>query len=269
MPTMANINIDNFPLFCMFKGEWGTRKSTQAMSFPGPQYWVSWDNKMEGIYLPMKLWGVDPSTIHYDDYNDWGKVETKLKRFQVECPYKTIVIDNISSGGDAINSQTLATKQGSTTKDGAAAGKSIGGIAVNTMEDFNAEASAFQSLTKILRDVRAYHKVNIILIAHVVQIMQRTSDNKTHISRSIVTGGQKAAAKIPAYCHEVYHFNMKGDFGEPKYSILTSHSRDDFARTCLPLDKEIVFEDKPIYQSYILPALKSLKDMKSALPQKF
>jgi hypothetical protein len=48
---MANMNEVNFnSLYCMFKGEPGTRKSTQALSFPGPQYWFSWDRKMNGIY---------------------------------------------------------------------------------------------------------------------------------------------------------------------------------------------------------------------------
>ena len=61
MPTMESTSFDS--LYCMFKGEPGTRKSTQALSFPGPQYWFSWDRKMNGIYLPMKKWGIDPKTI--------------------------------------------------------------------------------------------------------------------------------------------------------------------------------------------------------------
>jgi len=268
MPTMEDANFDS--LFVMMKGEWGTRKSTQALSFPTPQYWFAFDQKMEGIYLPMKLWGIDPKEIHYDDYNDFNKAEAKLKSLQVKCPYKTIVLDNVSAQGDAINSQTLLVKSGTTRQSGEEAGKRIAGIPVNTIEDFNAEASAFQSTMKMLKDIQKFHKVNIIIIAHVRLVDYKTPGGITHFSRSIVTGGKQAAAKIPTYCQEVYHFNMKGDFtADKQYSLLTHHSGDDFARTSLPLEKEIIFGDKPLYSEWIVPAIKRVKEMKSMLPKKF
>ena len=48
MPTMDSVTFFD-ALYCMFKGEPGTRKSTQALSFPGPQYWFSWDRKMNRV----------------------------------------------------------------------------------------------------------------------------------------------------------------------------------------------------------------------------
>ena len=75
MPDMTSVNFD--ALYVLLKGEPGTRKSTQALSFPGPQYWFSWDRKMNGIYLPMKKWGLDPKNITFDDYDDWSKAKTK------------------------------------------------------------------------------------------------------------------------------------------------------------------------------------------------
>lgn len=267
MPTMENIKLDS--LYCLFKGEPGTRKSTQALSFPKPQYWFSFDEKMEALKLPMKLWGINPKDITYDDYNDWNKAEEKLKRFQVECPFKTIVVDTVTSMGDATNSQTLKIKSGTTTQAGAEAGKRIAGIPVNTMEDFNAETAVFQSLLKLTKDISKFHKVNIILIAHVIQTDYKSPNGVTHVSRSIVTGVKKIAAKIPGRCHEVYHFNMKGDFTDKLYSVLTTHSGDDFARTILPLEKEIVFGDLPLYDKYIIPAMKKLDTMETALPQSF
>lgn len=265
MPKLDTVTFDS--LYCMFKGEPGTRKSTQALSFPTPQYWVSWDQKMEGLYLPGKKWGVDMNQVEFDDYNNWNKVEEKIKKLQSSCPYKTIVIDSITSGGDSINAQTLVLKSGTTKQDGAEAGKRIAGIPVNTQEDFNAESSAFQSLIRITKDIHKYHKVNIILIAHVIQTDYKTAGGATHISRSIVTGAKKISAKIPAYCHEVYHFNMKGDFTDKRYSVLTTHSGDDFARTILPLEKEIVFDDDPLYAKWIVPAIEKLKKMEA--PKKF
>lgn len=257
MPNMNDVNFD--ALYCMFKGEPGTRKSTQALSFPGPQYWFSWDRKMNGIYLPMRKWGIDPKTISFDDYDDWTKARTKLEQFQVNCPYKTLVIDSITSAADMTLRQTMKVKYGTTRKSGATAGKLVAGIAVNEIEDYNAESSALQELQSLTKDINAFHGVNVILIAHVVKAEYRdTTKNVTHISRQIVTAGKNVAAKLPAYCLEVYHFNIKRGFIEGAggdYSLLTEHTGDDFARTALGLDKEIVFGDKPLYDTWIKPAI--------------
>lgn len=262
MPTMDSTNFDS--LYCMFKGEPGTRKSTQALSFPGPQYWFSWDRKMNGIFLPMKKWGIDPKTIEYDDYDDWNKPKMKLEKLQVSCPYKTIVIDSITSMADMTLRQTNRLKYGTTRKSGEAAGKLVGGIAVNEIEDYNAESSALQELIALTKDINMYHGVNVILIAHVIKAEYRdTSKKTTHISRQIVTAGKNVAAKIPAYCGEVYHFNIKTGFVEGQggdYTLLTEHTGDDFARSALGLSKEIIFGDKPLYDTYIKPAIAALRN---------
>jgi hypothetical protein len=248
MPTMESIDFQS--LFCLFKGVWGTRKSTQALSFPKPQYWFSFDQKMGGIYTPMKLWGIDPKLVTYDDYNalslSWNKAEEKMKSFRSGCPFKTIVVDHIGAVGDAINGQTIKEKAGSTNKGGEESGRRIGGIPINTIEDYKAETSALRSM-------------NIILIAHVQPEFTKESDpNQMNI---IVTGARQAAYKLPGHCQEVYHFQMKGDFSaEPKYSLLTSTSRNNFARTSLMIDKEIVFENDSLYDKYLVPAMKKTKE---------
>lgn len=263
MANMEQVNFDS--LYCMFKGEPGTRKSTQALSFPTPQYWFSWDRKMNGIYLPMRKWGIDPKLIQFDDYEDWNKPKAKLERFQTECPFKTLVFDSITSMADMTLRQTVKMKYGVTRSSGAAAGKLIAGIAVNEIEDYNAESAALQELIALTKDINAFHKVNVILIAHVVQAEYRsTTQNVTHISRQIVTAGKKVAPKIPAYCGEVYHFNIKKGFQEGQggdYSLLTEHTGDDFARTALGMDKEIVFGDKPLYDTWIKPAIAKMATM--------
>jgi AAA domain len=257
MPTMESVGFDG--LYCMFKGEPGTRKSTQALSFPGPQYWLSWDRKMNGIKLPMRKWGIDPKTVVFDDYDDWTAGKKKLEQLQVSCPYKTIVIDSITSMADMTLRQTTRLKYGVTRASGATAGKLIAGIAVNEIEDYNAESAALQELIALTKDINSYHKVNIILIAHVVKAEYRDTTKKTtHISRQIVTAGKNVAAKLPAYCGEVYHFNIKSGMQEGAggdYTLLTTHTGDDFARTALDLPAEVVFNDKPIYDTYIKPAI--------------
>lgn len=259
MPTLDAVKLES--LYCLFKGEPGTRKSAAALSFPGPQYWFSFDRKMDGLIIPMKKWGIDPKTVTYDDYMDWTPALRKLEGFRTTFPYKTLVIDSITSCADAINRQTLRLKSGTSTKGGDEKGKTIAGIPVNSIEDFNAEESALKELVSLTKDIQGYHKVNIVLIAHVIQKdVKNASGQVTHVSRTIVTAGKGIAAKIPAYCSEVYHFNIKaGGFGTGGYSILTRHTGDDFARSSLELEPEIVFNDEPLYEKWLAPAIVNTK----------
>ena len=259
-PTLDKADLS--ALYTMFKGEPGLRKSTQALSYPTPQYWFSWDRKMSSLLLPMRAFNVDPHLVEYDDYDDWTKARTRLEQLQVSCKYKTIILDSVTSMADSALSQTMKTKKGAVRASGAAAGKTVGGIAVNEIEDFMAESSALMELISLTKDISSYHHVNIILIAHVIQAEYKTSGGVTHMSRTIVTAGKRVAPKIPAYCQEVYHFNVRPGFREGaggSYSLLTQHTGDDFARTSLPLPAEIVFNDDPIYSTYILPAINKLK----------
>lgn len=272
MPTLDQV--DPSILYTMLKGEPGLRKSTQALSYPRPQYWFSWDRKMGALHIPMIRWGINPREVEYNDYHDWNEPRAKLESFQVNCKFKTLIFDSITSMADMTLRQTLSMKAGKVRSSGASAGKLIAGIAVNEIEDYNAESSALQELIALTKDIKDYHKVNIILIAHVVQAEYRnTATNTTHISRTIVTAGKRVAPKIPAYCGEIYHFNIKKGFEADKggeYSLLTVHTGDDFARTALPLDREIVFGNEPLYSTFIEPAILKLKgelnDLKPTIP---
>ena len=256
MPTLNEVKIE--ALFSMFKGEPGTRKSTQALSYPTPQYWISTDQKMEALMLPAKRWGVKMTDIQYDDYTDWDKPKAKLEQLQVNCPFKTIIVDSVTSIGDNINSQTRKFK----LADGGR-GKSVGGIKTNSIEDYMAEATAFQELIALLKDIHKFHNVNVILIAHVVGQRKDSDDNKlTHHSRVIITGGDKISGKIAAYMTEVYHFNIKPAFEadkEGQYGLMTVHTGNDYARTSLPLLQEILFNNEPLYEKWIAPAINQLK----------
>lgn len=262
MPTMENISYD--AMLYMFKGEPGTRKSTQALSFPKPQYWFSWDQKMNSMGLPMTKWGIDSKLITYDDYEDWTTPRRKLEQLKSNCPYKTIVLDSLTSMGDMTLRQTNLLKYGTTRASGQQAGKLIAGIAVNEVEDYNAESAAIQELIALSKGIIKLYNINVILIAHVIKAEYRDTIKKTtHISRQVVTAGKNIAAKIPGYCNEVYHFNMQGG---DNYSLLTEHTGDDFARTGLGLDREIIFKDRPIYDTYLKPAITKLTTGKPLNP---
>jgi hypothetical protein len=256
-------------LYCMFKGEPGTRKSTQALSFPTPQYWFSVDKKMAALTLPAKKWNVDTGQIDYDDYSDWNRIKMKLEQFQVRCPFKTIVLDSITSIGGAINRQTLQSKTGKVTKDEKAKGTEVGGIQVATYDDYKAEVAAFNEMVALTKDIQTHFKVNIILIAHVVG--ERKADDllgsRTHHARIIVSGGKNISASLSAYSTEVYHFDIRESTNPDKegtYGLLTIHTGEDFARTSLGLAPRIEFGNEPLYNKYLLPAINKLKGTNNA-----
>jgi hypothetical protein len=255
MPTLDTVRVDS--LFSMFKGEPGTRKSTAALSYPTPQYWVSTDQKMESLVLPAKRWGISTKDIQFDDYQDWDKPRAKLEQIQVNCPYKTIIVDSITSIGDCMTRQVRKAK----AQDNS--GKKIGNIPISGFEEFNAESSAFQEMIALLKDINKFHNVHVILIAHILGARKDNDANKlTHHSRIIVTGAEKISAKIAAYMTEVYHFNIKPAFEadrEGQYGLMTVHTGNDYARTSLPLPQEIMFNSEPLYDKFILPAISKLQ----------
>jgi hypothetical protein len=254
---VANLNnIKMQALFAMLKGEPGTRKSTCALSFPGRQFWVSTDRKMEAMVLPAKRFGIKLTDIDYEDYDNWDKPKAKLDSFRVNCPYKTLIVDSITSIGDNMTGQVKRIKKAE------GGGKVIGNIPVSGLEEYNAESSAFQELIWLLKDIHAYHNCNIILIAHVVGQRKNDDANKlTHHSRVIITGGDKISGKLASYMTEVYHFNVQAGFAETdegEYGCFTSHTGNDYARTALPLERYIKFNNQPLYEKWIEPAINRL-----------
>lgn len=257
MPKTMSLN-DFGAFFSLLKGEPGTRKSTAALSWPGPQYWFSHDKKMDALQLPARKWGIDLSKhLEYDDYGDYDAMRVQLEKFETNCKYKTLIVDSLTSNGDSINRQVQKKK--------GANAYSIGGIPVESIEDYKAESSAIREILSLLNSIRKYHKIHIVMIAHVVG--QRTSNdaNKmTHHSRVLVTGGDKISAKISAYADEAYHFNIRPGATESSpgdYTCITAHTGNDYARTSLELPREIVFNDQPLFSKWIGPAIEKMKSV--------
>ncbi len=257
MPTLAS-SVDPDALLTLMKGEPGTRKSTSALSYPLPQYWISTDRKMGALALPASKWGIDMSQINFDDYTDWDGPRKRLEQFETRCPFKTIIVDSITSIGDSMNRQVQKHK--------GANAYTIGGIPVDTIEDYKAEASAFRELMALLNSIRKYHKIHVIIIAHVVGQRSNSDSNKlTHHSRVIVTGGDKISAKISSYADEAYHFNIRPGASESvsgEFTAITAHTGNDYARTSLELPREIVFNDRPLYRDFLLKPIEKMRLLK-------
>jgi hypothetical protein len=213
---------------------------------------------MDALRLPMRAWGLDPKTIDYDKYTDWDAAVKKLEGFRLNCKYKTIVIDSITSLADASIRQTLKFKGSS------GGGKKIGTIPVGGFDEYNAEAAVLNELIALTKDIQEYHKINVILIGHIIQKEVKGPNNTTHMSRILVTAGKTPAQKIPAYCSEIYHFNIEAPGmavgSSVNYGLKTTHTGDDFARSSLPLDGEIIFGNDQLYQKWISPAISKMNE---------
>lgn len=258
MPSLFDVRYDR-GFITLMKGEPGTRKSTAALTYPRPHYWFSGDKKMIALKYPAMKWGIPMNEIEYDDYFKFSEIDKKVKSFKTNCKYKTLFFDSITSIADILLLETIRTKVADPTQ---ASGKKIGNTYVSGLEEFNAESSAFVELLDDITDIRNYHGINIVLIAHVIgQRKDDDKNSKTHHSRIIATGFQKTASKIAAYMPEVYHFNIKPNMNadeEGDYTLFTTHTGNDYARTSLGLDKMIKFNDQPFYPTFIEPAIKKL-----------
>lgn len=270
---MDDVNPDD-GLFVMLKGEPGTWKSTEALSFPLDQYWFSFDRKMQALIRPMKNWGIDPKRIHYDDYSTWNLTldssrkspHSKLTELELNCPYSTIIWDSITLTGDAINLETIKSKSGTTTRSGEEKGNKVGTINVNTYEDYKAENQAFGEIIQSLKNIQYFNKkVNIVIIAHVIG--ERNDPSITAHARTIITGAKTISGKISAAALEVYHFDIEQALNADKpgkFRAITFHTGEDFARTSLPLPNIMNLDsDKPLYSTYIKPAIEELRKLQS------
>ena len=213
----------------MIKGENGTGKSILASSFPDPHFFFFEKRWKSLISYWMK---VNPSIINkisFDDLTGMSKYKViETIKYRVDRPdKKTLVLDSITSAGDEILS---------TIKSGKAEGKVISGIRVNDGEDFSAEDAFFKELKELMFSFSG----NVIWIAHVLIIEQQNMmKGTTTISRPIVSGAKKIAAKLPGYFDEVWHTQVENG----RYKLLTTHRGTDMAKTSLPLDSELDFTD--------------------------
>lgn len=260
MPDLSSISNDVH--YFLFKGDPGTTKSSQALTLPKPQYWFPFDGKMQSLARAIKAHKINGADISYDAYDKIGPAIKKLEHFQLNCPYKTIVLDSITSSSD-IALRDVRRNKGNSGKD---AGRDIGGFQVNILEDFNAEASALSELVALTKYLYENKGVNICLIAHVIRREEKSKNDRgqttVNVTRQIVTAAKALAQKIPAYCTEIYHFDINPALtadGNPEVILRTQHSSEDYARTSLPLPGEFRLDYDNLYEKWVLPAINKLK----------
>lgn len=224
------------------KGDSGSGKSVAAYSFPNC-YVFDLDNRVQSVVSYYTRIGRTDvlKNLEYDTYTGNNSILTmmgKLGTFVNRCPYETIVIDTLTSLADSTLHHAIRMRGGE-------GGKKIAGVETNTIEDYGVENSVVMDIIQVFQ---ALKNVTCILNAHVLSIEEKTLGGPTTISRSLLTGGKKVAAKIPGYFGETWHFDTKSNMKGTKYVVRTQHAGADFAKTSLILPTEIDWTDKVFYE---------------------
>lgn len=244
----------------LFKGDPCTGKTPAAASYPDP-YFFDFDGKMTSV---KKMFPTKP--VVYDRYFSFEPAYRRLKdwvepclveewvegqkvvrvdpvAFSQRCPYKTLVLDSITSFSGAIISNQVNERPKKTVR---------GGISTVEIQDYGDEA---RGITMFL-DALCIVPVNVIVIAHVLKatISELQGGRRvTTETRTLLTAGQKIAAVIPKYFQEIYHFycdtpmGAVGDDVRPAFKICTFNTGTDFATSALPLPGTIDFTNKSLY----------------------
>lgn len=244
--------VDNKTLFVLGKGNPGDGKSISISSWleQGPMYFFDFDGKIKAV---INFWKKRNKALlqnlEFDHFDDYNKAAEKLAGFiDNGHPYTGgVVIDTLTTGVDSILTQIHDVKGGSK--------KVIGGIAVNEIEDYNAESSA---LTRLVQDSKfKLHKnlnTNFFMLAHVVAVESHDlKSNSKVVTRQLVTAGKKVAAKLPGYFDEIWHFYTETALDgskEQRYKVTTQASGVDFARTScnLPITFDVTYPGRTLYQ---------------------
>lgn len=262
MSKKADDFIQNAVISALHKGESGTGKSIAACSKAlRPTYVFDCEDRMASVASYYRKLDGHVNGIEYDTFsmqNGFYPVKQQLDKLKQSCPYKTIDIATLTSYVDIVLKHTLG--KGGVNAQGAEKGKKIAGIEVNVLEDFNAETAAIAfELINTLKYLQQQGK-NIILEAHVLT-HEISKGGVVTIARPLITGGKKAAAKIPGYFNETFHFYVESDYTATKYKVRTRSTGDDFAKTSFQeLPSEIDWTNKDFYEvvfSYLSETVKS------------
>lgn len=238
-------------LLSLFKGEPGTAKTPSAVTYPG-SYLIDLDGRASATVAYWK----GKKKFHFDTLvNDYPKLCEKLDGLIRYNPYGTVIIDSITTLARSIHTLIFeARSKGAQAKEANKriyinAAKIPGkfeGIPVLEIDDYKTESTG---IIQILDACRVLWNngagCNVIIIAHVIEVENKDLKGKITRTRAIMTGGRKIAAEIPVYFNEAYHFFTGLSGG---YSIVTKNDGEDWAKTSLPLPKEIDFTNKDFYQ---------------------
>lgn len=223
------------------KGINGTGKTILSCSkFFRPTYVFNLEGRFESVLTYYRKLDGKIKDLHYDDFHmgsGFYTLDKQMDQIIARPEYKTVVIASLSSYIHIIMKHLLTIKAGETNQSGRAKGRKIGGIAVNVLEDYNAEdASIIYELLAFLQELKAMG-INIILEAHIspYEITTINEDDKQRETQTIfqiLTKGKKAPAQVPNYFNEIWLFEKRfAKWDAPDYFVNTVGSKEHDCKT--------------------------------------
>lgn len=228
-------------------GQPGRGKSCSGMTFPLPMRIYDFDQKLGGPILFAKKQGIDLTKIDIFTVGSWRDLLVDMDRQCNRPEFSSYGFDSLTTMADLLLGQVQDNKTREKGKT-----KEIGGVPVPGLEEFNAESSGIMDVLLFMKTIKA----NIWLTAHVIETKGQVTDDQNRmrivVNRSLLTGGKKAAAKIPAYFPENYSIQIEppikaGD--TPRFFVHTTPNSEDYGRSEYPLPSVIEITNKKFYDT--------------------
>lgn len=214
---MSPQKADNTPIrpviSALFKGHNGTGKSIAACGKEfRPVYVFNCEGRIESVINYYRKLDGHCKDLEFDNFpigSSYYGIDKQMDELIKRCPYKTVVMSSLTSFIYLILNHLIKAKAGQTTRSGAAAGRTIGGIPVNELQDYNAEDSGIiNDLIAAFLELKS-NGVNVILEAHITPYELVTLEEGQRVVTTInqiLTKGKKAPASIPGFFNEIYLF---------------------------------------------------------------
>lgn len=222
-------------------GDSGAGKTVFSTSFPGPVHVCDFDLKISSAASFYK--GSDQlDKISYEQYpfnqkkpGESGRRfndhmgELKKAAEEGKFPYKTLVIDSLTTASDRLMEYLMSQNPGikrTVTKGGQAPALQDYGVFRIFMKQFISEVINFPC--------------NVIFTAHIETVKDEDSGRVLNIP--MLTG--KLAKELPIYFEEVYLAKVAGEGAQRKYMLQTQSDRKFNCRTQrgLPVEIESSYE---------------------------
>lgn len=224
MPSTKDIDLKNDPHKILLVGENGMGKSIAAASFFKAGPIRMWD--FDGRLKPVKSYYPN-ADINYDTFTaeNFRQFITEINSLVNSCPYKTLVLDSVTTASVLCVTFQLGVK---------GLAKTTSGIPKTSWDEINGETVLFTQMLEAMKDVHKRHKVNIIWTAHPVPKIE-ISDEGTKRLTSLAAYGNKIPALIPGYFDEIHNFErVKSGMTDFKYMVNTTPKNNLPGKTAFP-----------------------------------
>ena len=242
MPSTKDINKET-ALKILLYSENGFGKSIAAGSFfkAGPIKFWDFDGRMKPIstYYP----GADINYETYDSDN-FREFLNDLENLQDKCPWKTLVLDSVTSASNACVVYQLKMKgKMKETK---------GGLPATSWDEINGETVLFTKALEVCKLIHRKFNTHIIWTCHPVSKTIITESGAQRIT-SLAAYGNKIPSIIPGYFDEIYNLSLDKTGVDTYKRMINTIPKNDFpGKSAMKLPNSIEFTNKNFYDDLMI-----------------